>query len=139
MHFSTLYLLKDEELENTSLQKIELDFGMRFCYACGETTPKYRHWCDCFQIGGRWNDRLIAETGIRGVPSFLTNDAYPIPNGFSICEIKDLIVPVNPESIYAIALKSKIIPYTDERMSYYLYKINNKLIKGVVALVDCHD
>lgn len=150
MHFSTLFLLKNEELDNIGKCEIEEEFCDRFCYCCGESKPKYTYWCDWFQVGGRWCDILKATRGItcdRGYP----NKGEPIiPNQYSIVEIKDLTEPIDKNSIYAIATKSRIYQSSNDwggsengvdkdKFNELLDKINNKQIKGVIALIDCHD
>ena len=150
MHFSTLFLLKGATLEDTSERDIEVEFYEKFCYGCGENTPKYQYWCDWFQIGGRWCDMLVAKKGIRcdrGYP----NEGEPIvPNHFSIVEIKDLTEPISSERIYAIATRSRIYQSSNDwggsengvnidKYNELIDKINNKQINGVVALIDCHD
>jgi hypothetical protein len=139
MHFTTLYLLKGEELDNIGLSEIEEDFGDRFCYCCGETRPRYRYWCDWFQIGGRWCDLLLAKRGIVGSRAWGNKDDEAMPNRYSIVEIKDLEEDINDEFIYAVATKSRIFMDGDEEYHKLLKKINNKEIKGVIALIDCHD
>lgn len=152
MHFTTLYLLKGEELENVSLGEIEEDFSIRFCYCCGEQTPKYEWWCDWFQIGGRWTDILKAKKGIYGERSWCNTDKKTKKGSYSVVEIKDLTEDIDENEIYAIATKSRI--YTNPENGYgsnegntsnrdmfhkLLNQINNKQINGVVALIDCHD
>jgi hypothetical protein len=148
MHFTTLFLLKGEKLEDLSKNEIEDIFCDRFCYCCGETRPMYDYWCDWFQIGGRWCDLLVAKTGIRcdrGYP----NEGEPIVDKhFSIVEIKDLEEDINENCIYAIATKSRIYQNSNEwggnnvdkdKFHKLLNDINNKKINGVIALIDCHD
>lgn len=142
MHFTTLYILQNEELENVDLSQIMGDFGDRFCYHCGETRPRYRYWCDWFQIGGRWCDIIKANKGINGDPSWAIKDDYKPKKGiYSIAEIKDLKEPISDEWIYAIATKSRIYEKQEGggKFKSLLDKINNKQIKGVIALIDCHD
>ena len=140
MHFTTLYLLKGEELDNINASIIEEDFCERFCYCCGETTPKYEWWCDWFQIGGRWAEPIIAKRGLLGNRSWCNeNDKRVSKQHFAIAEIKDIIEPLNDNIIYAIATKSRIYREGEEKYHTLLKKINNKEIKGVVAFIDCHD
>lgn len=137
MHFTTLYLLKGETLDNISKGFIEEDFCDRFCYCNGETRPKYQYWCDWFLVGGRWNDTevLKAKRGIRGENGI---GEYGEPT-ISIAEIKDLEGDIEDRWLYAIATKSRIYTSETEEFKTLLNKINKKLIKGVVALIDCHD
>lgn len=141
MHFTTLFLLENETLDNISFSEIEEDFANRFCYCCGETTPKYRNWCDSFQIGGRWCDILEAKRGLVGKRSWCNENEKRLPDTFSVVEIEDLTKKIDIESIYAIATKSRIYEYNCEKEKFQslLDKINNKKIKGVIALIDCHD
>ena len=141
MHFSTLFLLKNKTLDNICFSEIEKDFAKRFCYCCGETTPKYRNWCDWFQIGGRWCDILEAKRGLVGERSWCNENEKRLPDTFSVVEIEDLTKKIDIESIYAIATKSRIYEYNYEKEKFQslLDKINNKKIKGVIALIDCHD
>lgn len=150
MHFTTIYILKNETLDTVSKESIEEDFSYRFCYCCGETVPKYRYWCDWFQIGGRWCDLFNAKKGIHCERGW-SNDNAPIVKGkFAICEIKDLTEPIDSTYIYAIATKSRIYQHSNEwggsengvnqdKYNELLNKINNKQINGVIALIDCHD
>ena len=148
MHFTTLFVLKKEELENLSEYAIEEEFSKRFCYCCNETTPKYRYWCDWFQIGGRWSDILHAKKGIRCARGW-SNDNAPIVNGvYSIVNIRDLTKPIDRSQIYAVATKSKIYQKTNEwtggiaspnKFDSLLNQIDNKEFDGVIALIDCHD
>lgn len=149
MHFTTLYLLMGEELEDLSASEIEEDFCDRFCYCCGETRPKYDWWCDWFQIGGRWPDIFKAKNGIHCDRGW-SNDNAPIVEGeYSVCNIRDLTEPINPKQIYAIATKSRIYQDNGEwqvggeinptKFRQLLDKINKKLVNGVIALMDCHD
>ena len=133
--------MKGEELDNICEEYIEDDFSKRFCYCCGATTPKYKYWCDWFQIGGRWPDIIKAKKGIHCGRGW-SNDNAPIKKGeFSVAEIKDLTKPIKKEEIYAIATKSRIYhsEYNEEKFNRLLAKINNKQINGIVALIDCHD
>lgn len=139
MHFSTIYILKNETLENVGLNSIEQDFYERFCYGCGENVPKYQSWCDWFQIGGRWCDELIASKGINGEKSWYNENMALQKNHYSIVEIKDLIEPLDKNNIYAFATKSRIYQDSNDKYDYYLNAINNKTIKGVIVLIDCHD
>lgn len=148
MHFTTLYLLKGAKLEDLSIGEIERDFGDRYCYCCGETRPRYRYWCDWFQIGGRWCDIIKAKKGLVGERSWCNKDEEQNKGHFSIVDIQDLEEPIDSESIYAIATKSKIYQSSDDwtggipnkdKFNELLNKINNKLINGVVVLIDCHD
>lgn len=150
MHFTTLFVLKGQKLEDLNSSIVEDIFSERYCYCCGEQKPKYQYWCDWFQIGGRWCDILKAKKGIhctRGYP----NVGEPVVEGkFSVVNIEDLLEPINEEHIYAIATKSRIYQSSDEwggsesgvdedKFHELLDKINNKQIKGVIALIDCHD
>ncbi len=141
MYFNTLYLLRGETLDNVNTSSIYESFGDRWCNSYGEHTPKYGYYCDWFQIGGRWVDELKASKGLYGDTSW-TNEGYKHTDGnYSVCEIKDLTEPIGEDRIYAIATKSKIY-YSDTnevRFKELLDKINDKKIKGVVALIDCHD
>ena len=139
MHFTTLFILKGEKLENISLKYIEDLFCDRFCYCCGETTPKYEWWCDWFQVGGRWCDILVANKGIVGERSWCNQEEEQEPNHFSIVEIKDLKEPINEDSIYAVATKSRIYQDGDEKYHSLIEQINSKQFDGVIALIDCHD
>ena len=138
MHFTVLYLMKDEELDNISLSEIEEDFSDRYCYCCGETRPRYQYYCDWFSIGGRWCDLLKANRGIRGERSWTNANETSEPEAYSVVEIKDLTENIDIDMIYAIALKSTIIE-DREKIGRYLDKINHQKIKGVIALIDCHD
>ena len=139
MHFTTLYLLQNEELDNISDSYVEEDFCDRFCYCCGETRPRYNYWCDWFQIGGRWCDLLKAKKGIVGARSWCNKEEESEPNTYSIAEIKDLTENISEEYIYAIATRSRIYEADTDKFKQLLNKINTKQIKGVVALIDCHD
>ena len=147
MHFTTLFILKNETLEDISSWDIEQEFGKRFCYCCGESTPKYRYWCDWFQIGGRWADILKASKGIHGERSW-GNDEKERKGFYSIVEVKDLTEEIDKNEIYAIATKSRIYQKSDEwtggepnkeKFTKLLNDINSKKFKGVIALIDCHD
>lgn len=148
MHFTTLYILRGEDLENWSRYSIEDDFSDRFCYCCGETRPKYIYWCDWFQIGGRWSDFLKAKKGIHCERGW-SNDNAPIVEGeFSIVNIEDLTEPIDRSKIYSVATRSKIYLKNDDwtygtvdavKFNKILDDIDNKRFKGVIALIDCHD
>ena len=149
MHFTTLFVLKNEKLENVSYVEIAEMFSERFCYNCGETRPKYRYWCDWFQIGGRWGDFFKAKKGIKGERSW-TNENEPDKKGrFAIVEIADLEKEIKEDCVYAIATKSRIYKKTSDwtgeetpdakKFDKLLSDINNKKIKGVIAFIDCHD
>lgn len=139
MHFTTLYLLKNEELDNVSVDSVSEDFFYRFCYGCGENVPKYQYWCDWFQIGGRWCDLFKAKRGLVGERSWCNTDEKHTKNTYSIVEIKDLKEEIDENWIYAIATRSRIYHEGSDKYKDLLQKINSKQIKGVVALVDCHD
>lgn len=148
MHFTTLFLIKNKTLEDLSANEIERMFSESFCYNCGESRPKYRYWCDWFQIGGRWPDILKATKG-EHCSSCWSNGNYKAKNGsYSIVEIKDLTKPISEDQIYSIATKSRIYTKSSEwgyhktntgKFRELLNKINNKEINGVIALIDCHD
>ena len=142
MHFTTLYLMKNEELDNISLGEIERDFSDRFCYCCGETRPRYRYWCDWFQIGGRWAEPIVAKRGLIGERSWCNEKEKRISkNNFAVAEIKDITKPIESDIVYAIATKTRVYSEDEypEEYSKLLDKINKKLIKGVIAFIDCHD
>jgi len=150
MHFTTLFLMKGEELDDISICEIEDDFCDRFCYCCGETRPKYEYWCDWFKIGGRWCDILKAKRGIVGDRSWGNANDKHIEGTYSVVEIKDLTEPIDEKFIYAIATKSRIYQSSNDwggneegvdtdKFHELLTKINNKQINGVIALIDCHD
>ena len=148
MHFTTLFVLKNETLDDIGSWDIEQMFGQRFCYSCGESKPMYQYWCDWFQIGGRWADILHATNGIYGEQSFF-GDGKTTKGCYSIVEIKDLTEPINESQIYAIATKSRIYQkssdwqiggnYAPDKFDKLLDDINNKRFNGVIALIDCHD
>lgn len=145
MHFTILYIMEDEKIENLSYGSVEEEFSNQFCYCCGETEPPYPI-CDWFQIGGRWNDILWATKGIKGEPSW--GDTHETgPKQFSIVEIRNLIKDININNIHGVASRNKGECWeegwgTGEKSSIvadYIEKINKKEIKGCVALIDCHD
>lgn len=148
MHFTTLFVLKNKELENLSQSEIKQIFGERFCDFCGETTPKYQRWCDWFRIGGRWSDILKAKKGIHGEGGDwnLTERIYK--DKYSIVNIHDLTESLPRDEIYSVATKSKIIlknykwnygNVDEEKFNKLLDDIDNKKFKGVIALIDCHN
>ena len=148
MHFTTLFILKGEKLEDLSSREIENQFRERFCYCCGETKPKCQYWCDWFQIGGRWGDPLKAKKGIH-CESGWSNDNAPIANGeFAIVQISDLTEKLPRDMIYSVATKSHIYLKSDdwnsgevnpEKLNELLDEIDNKKFDGVIAFIDCHD
>ena len=148
MHFTTLFILKGEKLENLSMNEIENMFCERYCYCCGETHPKYQYWCDWFQIGGRWSDILKAKKGIKGSKSWCNQDEKSPKNLYSVVQIKDLTNKLPRDNIYAVATKSRI--YLEEndwqngdvdphKFHQLLDQIDYKEFDGVIALIDCHD
>ena len=139
MHFTTLFILKGEKLDDISFQEIDDMFCERFCYCCGESRPMYEYWCDWFQIGGRWCDLLVATKGKVGERSWCNQDDKMEQNHFSIVEIKDLTNDIDKEMIYAVATKSRIYHDCDEKYHQLIDQINAKQINGVIALIDCHD
>jgi len=141
MHFSTLFILKNETLENISKSEIDDLFSDRFCYCCGESRPKYRYWCDWFQVGGRWGELFVAKKGLIGDRSWC-NEKDPVEKDhYAICEIKDLTEPIDKDCIYAVATKSRIYEAESHREKFdkLIDQINRKEINGVIALIDCHD
>lgn len=148
MHFTTLFILKNEKLEDLTTADIEEMFSERYCYNCGETKPKYKYWCDWFQIGGRWCDLLKAKRGIHCKRGW-SNDNTPIVEGeFAIVQISDLTEKLPRDSIYAVATKSRIYTHEDAWQCGYvneakfnklLDQIDNKEFDGVIAFIDCHD
>ena len=148
MHFTILYIMENEKLENISCWSVEDEFRDRFCYCLGETDPP-TPICDWFSIGGRWEDNMIAIKGIKASGS-RADEPKEGPGKrskrFSIVEIKNLIKPIKKEEIYGVAFRDSeecISPDNNENaeqiISEWLNKINNKEIKGCVALIDCHD
>lgn len=137
MHFTTLYIMRGKTLEDVCQGLIENEFCDRFCYCCGATRPRYKSWCDWFQIGGRWNDAGVLKATRGFVGDNGVGDNYDKPT-YSVCEIKDLVEDIDIDMIYAIATQTRIIEDKEE-IKKYLDKINSKQIKGVVALIDCHD
>lgn len=107
-------------------------------------------WCDWFQIGGRWCDMFKAKKGIHCERGW-SNDNAPIEEKyFSVVSIKDLEEEIKEDYIYAIATKSRIYQNSNNwggseegvnksKFHELLNAINNKTIKGVIALIDCHD
>lgn len=139
MHFTTLFILKGETLENISSSQIEDMFSERYCYCCGETRPTRRYWCDWFQIGGRWCDILKAKNGIHGEKSWCNEEEQIENDKFSIVEIKDLTEKIDRSSIYAVANKTTIYDDSKEKFNKLLDDIDNKKFNGVIAVIDCHD
>lgn len=148
MHFTTLFVLKGEKIENLSSSKIEKLFEDRYCYCCGETTPMYRDWCDWFSIGGRWSDILKAKKGIHGEKSWCNEDEPVVKGQYSIVQISDLTEPIDRKRIFSIATLSKIYQKNDDwyggeinekKFNEILDNIDNKKFDGVIALIDCHD
>ena len=149
MHFTTLFVLKNKKLEELTKEEVENLFSERFCYNCGETTPKYQMWCDWFQTGGRWGDIIKAKKGIHCESSWSNDYAKPQNGIFSIVQINDLTEPLPRQKIYSIATKSKIILKNEEwqwgncvdeeKFNQMLDDIDNKKFDGVIALFDCHD
>lgn len=148
MHFTTLFVLKNEDLENLSINEIEDMFSERYCYCCGETKPKYQYWCDWFQIGGRWCDMLKAKKGIHCKRGWSNDNAPIVKNEYSVANIKDLTAPLNRQMIYAVATKSRIYledsdwqqgNVNPDKFHKLLDDIDNKKFNGVIAFIDCHD
>ena len=135
MHFTTLFVLKGEKLEDLSSQEIEKIFSERFCCNCGETRPKYQNWCDWFAIGGRWENPLKAK---KGVPC---ESAQIVKDEFAIVDIDDLTEKLPRNLIFSVATKSRIYQEKTNLSKYneLLDKIDNKQINGVIAFIDCHD
>ena len=148
MHFTTLFILKGETLDTIGESDVIQLFGERFCYACGETTPKYQYWCDWFQIGGRWGDMLQAKKGIHCERNWSNDNAPIVEDEFAIVEIKDLTAPLPRGNIYSVATKSRIYLKSEDwnygnvnpvKFNELLDKIDKKEIKGIIAFIDCHD
>lgn len=142
MHFTTLFILKGEKLEDISSQEIEEMFYEKYCYGCGENTPKYYYWCDWFQIGGRWCDPLKAKKGFHCERNW-SNDNAPIVNGeFAVVQISDLTEKLPRNRIYSVATKSRIYlsgKVNPDKFNKLLDEIDNKKFNGVIAFIDCHD
>ena len=148
MHFTTLFILKGEKIEDLSSYEIEDQFCERFCYCCGETKLKYKNWCDWFEIGGRWCDPLKAKKGFHCKRGW-SNDNAPIVNGeFAVAQISDLTEELPRDCIYAVATKSRIYLKNEdwasgevnpEKFDKLLDEIDSKKFDGVIALIDCHD
>ena len=100
MHFTTLFILKGEKLENLSREAIEDMFCERYCYCCGETKPKYQYWCDWFQIGGRWCDSLKAKKGLHAQRTWPIKDEPIVPGEFAVAQISDLTDKLPRKKIY---------------------------------------
>lgn len=145
MHFRVLYIMPNVSLDDISLGGIEEEFGKKFCYDCGASTGEIMDFCDWFQIGGRFDSYLVAERGIREGYGFEDDDVEEIDkkdeNKFDVAEIKDLLWPLKNDNFYAIATPSDIIEVdaNEEAAQELLDKVNNNIIKGCVAVIDCHD
>lgn len=148
MHFTTLFVLKGEKLEDINDFSVSNDFGDRFCYFCGETKPRYKDWCDWFEIGGRWCDILKAKRGIHCRRGWSNNNSKVVDGEFSIAQIKDLTEPLDRDLIYSVATRSRVFMKNGawqygkvEREKYekLLDDIDAKRFDGVIALMDCHD
>lgn len=138
MHFTTLFLMEDRELKNTSNALIEDLFRDNYCYCWGETNPTYRDWCDWFVIGGRWNDEAIlkTKTGRIGEDGFGDYKERQI----QVCEVKDLTEPLVTDYIYAVADEfGNLYESEEDGFGELIRKINSKQVKGVLAIIDCHD
>lgn len=146
MHFNVLYVIKDEE--NLSFKEIEKRFCDKYCYCCGETHPEYAELCDWFQIGGRWCDEVIhSSKGIKGEKSY----GCGAGTNNSIANIADLTEPLDDKYIAMICDDECNMVYRqgdewwcdegeiNEDFLDYLNAINNKLFKGTIATIDCHD
>ena len=149
MHFTTLFILKGEKLEDLSREEIENLFCERYCYCCGETKPKYEYWCDWFQIGGRWGDPLNAKKGLHAKRGYPIEDEPIVPGKFAVTQISELTELLPREKIYSIATKSRIyLKSSDWQVGGIVDKdnfhkllddIDNKKFEGVIAFIDCHD
>ena len=148
MHFTTLFVLKNENIEDLSLEEIDNKFSERFCYNCGETKPKVQSWCDWFEIGGRWCDPLKAKKGIHCVRGWFNDNAPIIDGEFAIAQISDLKEKMPRNLIYSVATKSQIYLKNDkwndgninpEKIDKLLDEIDDKKFDGVIAFIDCHD
>lgn len=139
MHYVTLFLLKGETLDTVGSDDIYDIFYDNFCY--GDKRPRYEYWCDWFQIGGRWCDMFNAKKGIKGERSWTNEGNDDKPNHFSIAEINDLDEKIDIEHIYAIATKSRICSkdFDSNKLEKLINQINDKRIKGVIAIIDCHN
>lgn len=138
MHFTVLYLMKGK-MKNITERKIENSFGKRYCDGCGEQEPTCMYVCDWFMIGGRWNDTEILPTKIGKSGRNGVGENYREPK-VQVCEIKDLTGPINTEFLYALADESgTYYESTEPEFNEVIEEINSKKIKGVVAVIDCHD
>lgn len=140
MHFTTLFILEGRKLgEDISYGRIEETFSEKYCYCCGETETEIMDWCDWFLIGGRWNDAEVikATKGIRGENGI--GEGYT-DKGYSIANIED-ITEINEDLIYSVATEDELFvkEENEEAFNELIRKVRNKEIKGVVALIDCHD
>ena len=148
MHFTTLFILKGEKLEDLSSREIENQFREKFCYCCGETKPKYQNCCDWFQTGARWGDPIKANKGFNCERGW-SNDDSPVVNGeFAVVQISDLTEKLPRDMIYSVATKSRIYLKSDdwnsgevnpEKLNELLDEIDSKKFDGVIAFIDCHD
>lgn len=148
MHFTTLFVLKNESLEDLSKKEIIDMFYERYCNGGGDNKPKRQYWCDSCKIGGRWCDILTAKRGIKGDRTWTNSDAPNQKGKFSIVQIKDLTEPLPRQWINSFATKSKIVLKNDEwtsgnvnedEFNKMIDDIDNKKFRGVIALIDCHD
>lgn len=131
MHFTILYLMKDKDIDDVG-SFFEESFGELYCDGCGEREPDRLDLCDWFVPGGRWaHDKILVDK--RG-------------NSVELINIKDLSKEIPEDMVYGIVGDSDdntiVIPEdgfgTEANLQELLFKINNKKIEGMVALMDCH-
>ena len=139
MHFTTLYLMRGKTLAEVSLNRVDREYGDKFCYACGEREADVLDWCDWFSIGGRWSDLLVAKKGIKGEKSWTNENEQSPKDNYSIVEVKDLKEPIEEKWVYSIAIDDELYQKEDKEFKQLLEQVNNKTFKGVVALIDNHD
>lgn len=146
MHYRVLYIMPNESLDDISLSRIEEEFDNKYCYDCGEGEGEIMDFCDWFQIGGRFENYLLAEKG-KKAPAYYEDGEDEEEaderkdNKFDVVEIKDLLWPLKSDSFYAVATPSGIIEVegNEATAQELLDKVNNNIIKGCVAIIDCHD
>lgn len=153
MHFSALYIREDLDISKTSATRLKEDFGEQFCHFCGErdydSVPN--PICDWFEIGGRWGHLLEVKDnkGKSGEPHYslkskeeLDEFAKESKTKCDFANIKDLNAPIDSEKIYFVILNDEIVANSDDGkgcIEEWVDKVNNKTLKGLVAVMDLHD
>lgn len=149
-HFKCMYIKKDVSVEellsainndpkkhSIVYNKLDEEFMLKYCNACGDSTPSIRDICECSGLVGN-TFTIVNNIGIRS--PWDNNDKFMIVN---LRDLSDEYLENLEDRVYAFAVNyhngRKDMYFEDGEHEYTLYiqKIKNRELNGIAVMFDC--